>query len=179
MHGEADRDRSWFGMSARTVGLVIVTLAVFGSVGFGFASATFEKNTDLRTINDNLRDQLAKERKELRKLRRYAAPILRPTPAGNRLLIRRYFRHEAPCAAKIVHGETAGTWDHKIWNYEGSGAFGLGQAKPRSKMLPYAYAGLHPYENPMPQIVWMDAYADERFGGICAAAAQWTYDRSW
>jgi hypothetical protein len=162
--------------------LVIATAAVlvlFGTLGFGFASATHEHSVRTEDVNAKLRQQLQKERAELRELRRLAAPILRPTPAGNKLLAKRYFRDEYPCAYKIIEGETAGTWDHTIWNYEGSGAFGLGQARPRDKMLPYAYAGLHPYENPMPQLVWMDAYADERFDGICNAAAQWTYARSW
>jgi len=166
-------------VSKRGVLLLVAFFVLFGTLGFSFASVTFETNTDLRTTNERLRDQLTKERKELRKLRRLAAPILRPTPAGNRILARRYFRDEYPCAAKIIEGETAGTWDHTIWNYEGSGAFGLGQARPRDKMLPYAYAGLHPYDNPMPQLIWMGEYADERFDGICPAAAQWTYEQSW
>lgn len=142
------------------------------------------------TVEQKLRQQLIEERetsdriqnrmrRELRKLRRIADPILRPTPAGNQLLASQYFGNEYPCAAKIIEGETAGTWDHTIWNYQGSGAYGLGQARPRSKMLPYSYAGLHVYENPMPQLVWFRAYAEQRYNGVCEAAAHWTPGGSW
>ena len=129
--------------------------------------------------NIKLRKQIMKERTELRALKRIAAPILRPTPEGNKQLARAYFGAEFPAANKIITGETAGTWDHKIWNYAGSGAFGLGQAMPRDKMLPYAYAGLHPYENPMPQLVWFKDYAVQRYGSVSAAGAHWTVGGSW
>lgn len=126
--------------------------------------------------NAALRKQIIKERKQLHALQRIAAPILRPTPEGNKRLARAYFENQFPCAAKIIDGETAGTWDERIWNYEGSGAYGLGQARPRDKMLKY---GADAYTNPLTQYVWMEAYADERFGGICNASAQWSVYRSW
>jgi hypothetical protein len=164
--------------------IVFVALALGGLVVYN-ATATSEN-----TVEQKLRQQLTKEREtneqvqgkmrqELRRLRLYAAPILRPTPAGNRLLAQRYFGDEYPCAAEIIEGETAGTWDHTIWNYEGSGAYGLGQARPRDKMLPYSYADLHAYTNPMPQLVWFKAYAEQRYGSVCGAAAHWTPRGSW
>jgi hypothetical protein len=137
------------------------------------------KQPTLVEKNQQLRKQLKKERNELERLRTIAAPILHPTPEGNKRLNAAYFGSEASCSAKIIEGETAGTWDHTIWNYSGSGAYGLGQARPRDKMAKYSYAGLHAYTNPMPQLIWMEDYANQRFGGICNAAAQWSYARSW
>ena len=155
-----------------------LTVALLAGTSVAF-SLERSGNSTLIERNAKLRKQITKERKELRYLKRIAAPILRPTPEGNRRLANAYFGAEFPAANKIITGETAGTWNHKIWNYEGSGAFGLGQALPRDKMLPYAYAGLHPYENPMPQLVWFKAYSVARYGSVNAAGAHWTYSGSW
>jgi hypothetical protein len=155
-----------------------LTVALLAGTSVAF-SLERSGNSTLIERNAKLRKQLKKERKEHKYLERIAAPILRPTPAGNRQLARVYFGAEFPCASEIITGETAGTWDHRIWNYEGSGAYGLGQAMPRSKMLPYAYAGLSPYDNPMPQLVWFKAYSKARYGSVCGASAHWTPNRSW
>jgi hypothetical protein len=154
-----------------------LSLALLGA-GIAYSEKPSGRST-LIEKNAELRKQIKKERKELRYLKRIAAPILRPTPTGNRKLAQAYFGASFSCADEIITGETAGTWDHTIWNYEGSGAFGLGQAMPRDKMLPYAYAGLHPYDNPMPQLVWFEDYAEQRYGSVCGASAHWTPNGSW
>jgi hypothetical protein len=137
--------------------------------------------------NEFLRRQLVKERKtndrvqtklrkEVRNLRRVARDVRYPTPAGNRRLARAFFGNDYNAAAEIIDGETAGTWDHTIWNYEGSGAYGLGQALPRSKMLAY---GADAYTNPLTQLVWFKAYSEARYGSVQGAAAHWTPNGSW
>jgi hypothetical protein len=34
-------------------------------------------------------------------------------------------------------------------------------------------------ENPLTQLVWFRAYAEQRYGSVCGAAAHWTPNRSW
>ena len=150
-------------------------------------SATESRALTVEKRNEHLRRQLVRERKtsdrvqtklrkEIRNLRRVARDVRYPTPAGNRRLARSFFGDDYGAAAEIIHGETAGTWDHTIWNYEGSGAYGLGQARPRSKMLAY---GADAYTNPLTQLVWFKAYAEARYGSVQGAAAHWTPNRSW
>lgn len=51
-----------------------------------------------------------------------------------------------------------------------SGAYGLPQALPASKM---ASAGSDWRTNPATQLTWLDGYAEERYGGLCEAWAYW------
>lgn len=51
-----------------------------------------------------------------------------------------------------------------------SGAYGLPQALPASKM---ATAGGDWRTNPATQIAWLDGYADARYGGLCPAWDYW------
>jgi len=109
---------------------------------------------------------------------------LHPTPAGNRYLARLEFGASYPCAAEIINGETGGTWRHDIafgfrygegYIYSGL-AYGLGQARPGTKMLRY---GADAASNPATQLRWFRAYAEGRYGSVCGAAAHWTPNRSW
>lgn len=115
------------------------------------------------------------------RMRRLAAD---PTPANNRRLAELFFGYEFPCAAQIIEGETGGTWRHDVaygfrygagWIYSGH-AYGLGQARPGTKMLAY---GADAASNPLTQLRWFRAYAQARYGSVCAAAAHWTPRRSW
>jgi hypothetical protein len=66
-------------------------------------------------------------------------------------------------------------WVAVKYNYAGSGAYGLGQAYPASKMAPY---GADYMTNPVTQLKWADAYAKGRFGSWAKAYAYWlTYHR--
>ena len=129
--------------------------------------------------------QLRRERSRHRDLRFWLASNLsanshllalvrNPTPAGNRELAAQYFGWEYPCAAEIIAGESG--WDHLVWNRQGSGAYGLGQARPRSKMLAY---GADAYTNPLTQLRWFRGYAEGRYGSVCGAAAHWNAVVSW
>lgn len=69
------------------------------------------------------------------------------------------------CALPLIGRESGGGVTK--WNYGGSGAYGLGQALPASKMAPY---GSDYMTNGVTQIKWMHAYVN-RYGGWCAANA--------
>lgn len=62
-----------------------------------------------------------------------------------------------------------------VWNYQGSGAYGIPQALPASKM---ASAGADYMTNPATQIRWGLGYIRGRYGDPCAA---WSHEtaNSW
>lgn len=72
------------------------------------------------------------------------------------------------CLEDIIEWETAGSWDVQEWNDAGSGAYGLPQALPASKMASF---GSDYMTNPITQIRWMRHYVNERYGGSCSARA--------
>ena len=72
------------------------------------------------------------------------------------------------CLEEIVDRETADTWSPTVYNYSGSGAYGLPQALPGHKM---ASAGSDWLTNPKTQILWMRGYVLSRYGGSCSALA--------
>ena len=73
------------------------------------------------------------------------------------------------CLSALISRENAeppNTWNPQKWNGAGSGAFGLPQALPGSKM---ASEGTDWYWNPQTQIRWMIKYSKSRYGGVCQA----------
>ncbi|MEU7566148.1 aggregation-promoting factor C-terminal-like domain-containing protein [Streptomyces fradiae] len=71
------------------------------------------------------------------------------------------------CFSKIVERESG--WDHTATNAS-SGAYGLVQALPASKM---ATAGSDWKTNPATQIEWGLDYMNDRYGSPCAAWDFW------
>lgn len=69
------------------------------------------------------------------------------------------------CALPLIGRESGGVVTK--WNYQGSGAYGLGQALPPSKMAPY---GRDYMTNGVTQIRWMNDYV-RKYGGWCGANA--------
>lgn len=67
-------------------------------------------------------------------------------------------------------------WDYTNWNHSGSGAYGLGQALPASKMAPY---GADYMTDPVAQLKWANAYAQSRYGSWAAAYTFWTINHLW
>ena len=66
-------------------------------------------------------------------------------------------------------------WDHESgwviqWNHQGSGAYGIPQALPASKM---ASAGADYMTNPATQIKWGLGYIKTRYGTPCGAWGQY------
>jgi hypothetical protein len=72
------------------------------------------------------------------------------------------------CLEDIIEWETGGAWSTTIWNGRGSGAYGLPQALPASKMRSH---GADYMTNPITQISWMRSYVNARYGGSCNARA--------
>jgi hypothetical protein len=67
-------------------------------------------------------------------------------------------------------------WVYIKWNYEGTGAYGLGQALPASKMAAF---GADYMTDPVTQLKWANAYACGRYGSWANAYAHWLAHRSW
>lgn len=171
--------RAWIVLLVFVLG--ILGLAIYTHPGEGSPS-------NIVTQNEKLRAQLKKERiqykTQIKELRRIAAPILKPTPEGNKILARAFFNDAYYCAAEIINGETGGTWRHDVGYgfqygphliYSGR-AYGLGQALPGTKMLAY---GADAATNPLTQMIWFRAYANGRYGSVCNAASHWKSNRSW
>lgn len=64
------------------------------------------------------------------------------------------------------HLQKESGWDWMVYNFQGSGAYGLPQALPGSKM---ASAGADWKTNPATQLRWYLRYVNEVYGGPCAA----------
>jgi hypothetical protein len=113
-----------------------------------------------------------------------AKPYTGPIPAscnefsGNRkigcalMLDRGYKISQFPCLNKLWNRESG--WNHKAYN-EGSGAYGIPQALPGSKMQS---AGSDWKTNPATQIKWGLGYIKDRYGNPCNAW-QHSEDAGW
>ena len=67
-------------------------------------------------------------------------------------------------------------WQYHVWNYGGSGAYGLCQALPASKMSTFGDDYL---TNPVTQLKWCDWYAKSRYGGWQVAYQNWIIKYWW
>ena len=67
-------------------------------------------------------------------------------------------------------------WGVTKYNYGGSGAYGIGQALPASKMAVY---GSDYMTNPVTQLRWANAYATSRYGSWAGAYSHWMARHSW
>ena len=78
---------------------------------------------------------------------------------------------QATCLDELWTRENSG-WDPTQWNLGGSGAYGIPQALPASKM---ASAGADWQTNPATQIRWGLGYIKDTYGDPCAA---WRHEKS-
>lgn len=78
------------------------------------------------------------------------------------------------CLYSVIRRESG--WNHRVWNHQGSGAYGLGQALPASKMAAY---GSDYMTNPATQVRWAIGYAYGRYGSPCGAWAFWQVHHYW
>ena len=67
-------------------------------------------------------------------------------------------------------------WGVTKCNHEGSGAYGLGQALPASKMARF---GSDYLTSPVTQLKWANAYAVGKYGSWASAYSHWLLDHSW
>jgi len=74
---------------------------------------------------------------------------------------------EQTCMNNIVQRESGG---NPLAVNASSGAYGLGQALPASKMAPF---GADYRTNPVTQLRWMRSYVNATYGGACPAWAFW------
>jgi hypothetical protein len=77
--------------------------------------------------------------------------------------------------ASYIIGRESG-WGVTKWNHSGSGAYGLGQAMPASKMAAFGDDYL---TNPVTQLRWANAYAIGRYGSWARAYSHWLAYHSW
>lgn len=77
------------------------------------------------------------------------------------------FGSQFSCAASLISHESG--WNVHATN-PSSGAYGLPQALPGSKM---SSAGSDWQSNPYTQLRWMKSYVDSRYGGACSAWSFW------
>jgi hypothetical protein len=75
----------------------------------------------------------------------------------------------------FIIGRESG-WGVMKSNHDGSGAYGLGQAYPASKM---AVFGSDYLTNPVTQLKWANAYAVSRYGSWANAYNHWLSHHSW
>lgn len=96
-------------------------------------------------------------------------PALVETPieTGQRLAQRAgWMGREWACLATLGNRESG--WTVEKWNRAGSGAYGVGQALPASKMAAY---GADYMTSARTQILWFLAYVKARYGTPCNALA--------
>jgi hypothetical protein len=67
-------------------------------------------------------------------------------------------------------------WQHLVWNGTGSGAYGLCQSLPATKM---ASAGADYMTNPVTQLKWCHSYALGRYGSWLEAYNFWNVNHWW
>lgn len=67
-------------------------------------------------------------------------------------------------------------WRHQVWNTAGSGAYGLCQSLPASKMSSF---GADYMDNPITQLRWCNWYALDRYGGWANAYQAWLNQHWW
>ncbi len=67
-------------------------------------------------------------------------------------------------------------WRSTVWNKTGSGAYGLGQAMPATKMAAFGDDYL---SNPVTQLRWANAYAHDRYGSWYGAKQFWMNHAWW
>lgn len=72
------------------------------------------------------------------------------------------------CLEKLWSNES--NWRHTVSNYQGSGAYGIPQALPASKMKSY---GADYLTNPRTQIAWGLDYIKNRYETPCQALSFW------
>ena len=97
----------------------------------------------------------------------HPVPVAVPATGSVQQATANVFGPQYGCAAEIIARESS--WNPHATN-PSSGAYGLAQALPGSKM---AAAGPDWATNPATQLAWMRDYVTARYGGACAAWAFW------
>ena len=103
------------------------------------------------------------------------ASVRIPTSRVKRYAYDRLGPTQYACLASIVSKEDY-DWSPTKSNYGGSGAYGIPQALPGSKM---ASAGADWRTNGITQVKWMIGYVNSRYGSACGAWSYWQAHHSY
>lgn len=88
---------------------------------------------------------------------------------GKRMAARRGWTGSEWVCLYIIGNRESG-WTVEKWNRAGSGAYGIGQALPASKMARY---GRDYMTSAITQVRWMLSYVSGRYGTPCDALSWW------
>jgi len=111
-------------------------------------------------VTKTVRPKAPKEVSRSNERKTQAPSVQSGSPRG---IARQIFGSQFSCADALITKESG--WRVNATN-PSSGAYGLPQALPGSKM---ASAGADWRTNPATQLRWMKSYVDSRYGGICGA----------
>lgn len=115
-----------------------------------------------KTVRPEIPDSVSRSN-ERNSPKKSKAPV---APSGSaRDIARSIFGSQFSCADSLIAKESG--WNVSATN-PSSGAYGLPQALPGSKM---SSAGADWRTNPATQLRWMKSYVDSRYGGVCGAWA--------
>jgi hypothetical protein len=127
--------------------------------------------------NGRARGGMRKVEQNLLRERRHARKrMMCGTPGCNRRLARYKLRERGEldqwsCLDALWVHES--DWDEEAWNLKGSGAGGIPQALPASKMGPDADPNVGGGQAASAQIDWGLDYIEERYGSPCGAWSWW------
>jgi hypothetical protein len=162
-------------------GVAIACVATLG-VGAMINSTAQADEPNHQQAAQALREQLKIERiqfkSELQTLRaslRAASKGMGTLPSQNRMIarslassVRGWRGRQWTCLDNIWRKESG--YAHTVWNHAGSGAYGIPQSLPASKM---SSAGPDWLENPATQVLWGLGYIGGRYGTPCRAWVYW------
>jgi hypothetical protein len=113
-------------------------------------------------------------------------PVPEPTPEPEPVPSAPTGTHEEWMAAAGISGSDftyvnyivthESEWLVTVYNKQGSGAYGLAQAKPADKMAPF---GDDYMTNPVTQLKWANYYALNRYGSWAEAYNFWVWNQWW
>jgi hypothetical protein len=115
-----------------------------------------------------------------------SAPAVDTLDAARAWTEARIGKRQSDCLWQIANVESG--LDPNVWNSEGSGAYGLWQALPASKIDAWTHAGSPSWADthadldprgPMAQAGWALDYTASRYGTACNAWATWQQRGSW
>lgn len=101
-------------------------------------------------------------------------PLVEPAPMSNREIGQQmaaqkgWTGNQWLCLEKLWTNES--NWNHQVANYQGSGAYGIPQSLPASKMASH---GADYLTNPRTQIAWGLDYISTRYSTPCGALSFW------
>ena len=120
-----------------------------------------KKVVETKTVRPKVPETVTRSNE--RKTTRTQAP--RASSGSARDIARSIFGSQFSCADALIQKESS--WNVQATN-PSSGAYGLGQALPPSKMAPY---GSDWRTSAQTQLTWMADYVSARYGGVCNAWA--------